>query len=650
MNPRTAVLVFVFVLVFVALAPACGDDASPCANVDCAHHGNCLEVSGAAVCTCDDGWYDDGPTCLESPVCDAVNCAHGACSVDRDLLTCACDGDWVGAACDTCDTGYVPSGDVCITEAEAQCGDPDAFEWRDAVMYFAMVDRFFDSDGLVDPVEGATGYDGFGSSGQYEGGDLAGVTAKMGYLADLGVTALWITAPFDNRNTRGRGTNDPRWYSAYHGYWPSPADIDYSDPANPDPRPKVDDRIGSEADLTALVAGAHGAQSADGHGIKVLFDYVMNHVDDESGLYAAHPDWFTRDDNGTIVLCAPKNLWDDPYWGTRCAFATYLPAFDFYQDAPLAWSIADVVWWAKTFGIDGYRLDAIKHVPESWLTSVRTELDAAFPAPAGGRFYLVGETFNYDRRDFIKSFIDPDTKLDGQFDFPLEKRLCDGVFGTAGLKTLSDWMDTNDGFYEVDGASKRTVMTAWLGNHDVPRAIHFASGQITDCARGSDAGNGWTDQYPQPTATEPYERLGLEFAVLLTNPGVPLIYYGDEIGLAGGGDPDNRRMMVWNDDDLIPAQLALRANVRALARARGANKALSRGVRTTLSVDASTWVYRLGGCGDLAPDVIVALNRGDVPVAVTLPAGAYTDLVAEAPATGGDLTLAPRSFRLFRAE
>ena len=649
MNHRRAVIVAAAAL-FVALAPACGDDASPCANVDCAGHGDCLGVSGAAVCSCDEGWYDDGPTCLESPVCDAVSCAHGACSVDRDLLTCACDGDWVGAACDTCDTGYVPSGDVCITEAEAQCGDPAAFEWRDAVMYFAMVDRFYDSDGLVDPVEGATGYDGFGSSGQYEGGDLAGVTAKMGYLADLGVTALWITAPFENRNSRGRGTNDVRYYSAYHGYWPSPADIDYADPANPDPRPAVESRIGTEGDLTALVSAAHGAAGADGHGVKVLFDYVMNHVDIESGLLAAHADWFVADENGDSVLCAPQNLWDHPIWGTRCAFAPYLPAFDFDKEEPLAWSIADVVWWAKAFDIDGYRLDAIKHVPETWLTGVRSALDAAMTDPAGGRFYLVGETFNYDRRDFLKSFIDPDTKLDGQFDFPLKKRLCEGVFGTAGLKTLSDWMDTNDGFYEVEGASKRSVMTTWLGNHDVPRAIHFASGQITDCARGSDNGNSWTDDYPQPEQAEPYERLGVAFAVLMTSPGVPLIYYGDEIGLAGGGDPDNRRMMVWDDAELSAAQLALRANVRALARARGQNKALSRGVRTTLTVNASTWVYRMGGCGDLASDVIVAINRGDVPVDVAIPEGAYTDLVTDATQAGGNLTLPARTFRLLRAE
>ncbi len=66
---------------------------------------------------------------------------------------------------------------VNCTEGGSWCGDVDAFDWRDTVLYFAMIDRFHDSDGLSDPVIGASGFDGYGSSAQYEGGDLAGVTA-----------------------------------------------------------------------------------------------------------------------------------------------------------------------------------------------------------------------------------------------------------------------------------------------------------------------------------------------------------------------------------------------------------------------------------------------------------------------------------------
>ena len=78
--------------------------------------------------------------------------------------------------------------------------------------------------------------------------------------------------------------------------------------------------------------------------------------------YQAHPEWFATD-NGRIRLCGPENLWSDPYWSTRCAFTNYLPPFDFYNDEARAWSIADAIWWAKEYNLDGYRLDAIKHVP-----------------------------------------------------------------------------------------------------------------------------------------------------------------------------------------------------------------------------------------------------------------------------------------------
>jgi hypothetical protein len=300
--------------------------------------------------------------------------------------------------------------DVC----SAACGELDEFDWRDTFMYFVMVDRFRNSDGMASPVAGATDGDATrGPSGQYEGGDLRGITQEMDYLADLGVTALWITAPFENRNTSGAAINpasDPNVYSAFHGYWPSPANIDYSDPDNPSPRPLVESRIGTESDLRAMITAAHSATSANGDGIKVLFDYVMNHVDDSSPLYAAHRDWFVT----PVRQCGPDNLWDDPFWSTRCSFTSYLPAFNF-DEIPAAreWSVNDAVWWAKEFGIDGYRLDAIKHVPLSWLTELRARLNAEITDAPADRFYLVGETFAYDDRNLLRRYVDPETMRPG---------------------------------------------------------------------------------------------------------------------------------------------------------------------------------------------------------------------------------------------
>lgn len=526
------------------------------------------------------------------------------------------------------------------------CGDVEAFDWRDTVMYFVMVDRFADGDGSADPVSGATDGDADGPSGQYEGGDLEGVIDQMDYLTDLGVTALWLSAPYENRNAAGAAIDpgaDPNVYSGYHGYWPSPADIDFSNPADPNPAPVVESRIGTADDLHDLVAAAHGAESANGHGVKVLFDYVMNHVDLDSGLYDAHPDWFaTRD--GSFALCGPGNLWDDPFWGTRCAFTDYLPPFDFDNAEARQWSIDDALWWATEFGIDGYRLDAIKHVSLQWLTDLRTRLNDELTDPVGGRFYLVGETFAYDDRDLLARFIDPDTMLDGQFDFPFKARLCEAIFTPGGsLADFAGWIAGNDSFYGQDA-----LMTTWIGNHDIPRAIHFASGEIGNCREGSHPGNGWTNSYNQPTDAAPYERLGVAFAIMMTNPGIPLIYYGDEIGLAGGGDPDNRRMMVFDDDDLLVPQRALRDRVSQLARVRAENPVLARGRRITRSSTRDTWVYSMVGCGSGSPDVTVAINRADAATSVDVPIGIYEDLLGSGTVEGGSVDVPARGVRVLR--
>ncbi|MFO0561069.1 MAG: alpha-amylase family glycosyl hydrolase [Polyangiales bacterium] len=529
------------------------------------------------------------------------------------------------------------------------CGTSTEFDWRDTVMYFVMTDRFFDSDGRSDPVPSATdGDSNTGPSGQYEGGDLRGVSMKVPYLAALGVTSLWLSAPYENRNTAGAAIDpgaDPRRYSAFHGYWPSPANVDYTNPAMPNPRPRVETRIGTEDDLRALITAAHGATSANGHGIKVLFDYVMKHVDTESGLYQAHNDWFARD-NGRFRLCGPDNLWDDPFWGTRCAFTDYLAPFDFENAAARNWSVNDAVWWAKTFNIDGYRLDAIKHVPLVWLTDLRRRLTTEVTNPAGGRFYMVGETFSYDNRDLLRSFVNPATMLDGQFDFPFKARACEAIFTPDGrMSNLADWMASNDSFY-----GPGSIMSTWIGNHDIPRAIHFASRQIGNCREGSSPGNGWSaSSFTQPTDAAPYERLGVAFAVMLTNPGIPLIYYGDEIGLAGGGDPDNRRSMPWNDASLNAHQRALRDRVAQLGRIRGENPVLGRGRRTNLSSDQDTWVYRMEGCGAGFNAVTVAINRADSARSVNIPAGTYTNLATNAASMGGSVMVPARSWVILRA-
>ena len=158
---------------------------------------------------------------------------------------------------------------VTCTSFTCPAGAPEqgAFDWRDSVMAFVFVDRFFDGD----PANNCS-VNGAFAAGQYQGGDWKGVTQKVneGYFTQLGVNTLWLTVPVQNATVAGQGT-DGKLYSAYHGYWP----IDLE---------QYESCFGSKQDLVDLVTAAHAK------GLQVLFDFAMVHVHSQSTLYAQHPD------------------------------------------------------------------------------------------------------------------------------------------------------------------------------------------------------------------------------------------------------------------------------------------------------------------------------------------------------------------------
>ena len=174
-------------------------------------------------------------------------------------------------------------------------------------------------------------------------------------------------------------------------------------------------------------------------------------------------------------------------------------------------------------------------------------------------------------------------------------------------------------------------MSTFIGNHDLPRSVQYA-GQTIPSWLGSNAqgaattngsGNAWTNEPTAETDPNTYERLANAFAVLFTTLGAPLIYYGDEIGMPGAGDPDNRRMMQWSGN--TAAQQGLHDRIAALTAIRAAHPAMRRGTRTTLDVSADLWVYELSTtAGDPDPDTVyVAINRSDGDLTTTaLPSGA----------------------------
>ena len=489
-----------------------------------------------------------------------------------------------------------------------QCPARAAIDWRDAVMYFVMIDRFADGDPANNAQVPNAEY-----PGQYQGGDFVGIRQKIddGYFDALGINTLWITSPLDNADAAYLGS-DGHMYSGYHGYWPKD-------------ETKVESHFGSEAELKSMIDHAHA------HGIQVLVDYVMNHVSSESPVWAAHMDWFNPDTNGSGGNCVCGAGCD---WNAQrlvCWFDTFLPDFNFLSAPARKWSTDNAIYWANKVGFDGFRLDAVKHIQTVWLTDLRSRIQAevAWDQP----FYMVGETFDGDR-GLIKSYVDKTTMLDGQFDFPERGQVLATLLRRDGqMSDLSGFLDSNDGYY---GAG--SVMSTFVGNHDVPRAIELALD--TPMFGPWDGGKNlaWSGQPSLPTTASPFERVAVAYTLLMTTPGIPMIYYGDEIGMPGAGDPDNRRFMQWSG--YSSQQTWLHDRLAGLAKVRAQHAATRRGTRTTLGVSTDVFVYKMSGAGDT---VFVALNRGDAAQpAVSLPAGSYHDLVTGQAVTA-PLSIPPRT-------
>ncbi|MFO0553204.1 MAG: alpha-amylase family glycosyl hydrolase [Polyangiaceae bacterium] len=483
------------------------------------------------------------------------------------------------------------------------------FDWRSAVLYFVFVDRFKNGDpSNDDPVADVE------TPANYQGGDYAGLLEQIeaGYFDDLGVNALWLTVPMDNPSVAGPGA-DGHQYSAYHGYWPQNLE-------------DVEEHFGDLALLKQVVDAAHA------HGIKVLFDYAMNHVHISSPLFTDHPDWFwPLDFDGRYCVCGAGCSWDG-YEGRRCWFRDYLPDWNFQNPEARAASLDNALYWIKETGVDGYRLDAVKHIETVWIEDLRRRVNEEIDQ-SKTHFYMVGETFDTGNRDFIRQYVSP-TLLDGQFDFPLRGAIVENLLRRSGtMYDLDNFLASNDSYYPG-------IMSTFIGNHDIARVIQTALDSPWGAWDNGGSSN-WSGQPGAPPNRAPYERVALGFTFLFTTKGIPLVYYGDEIGMPGSGDPDNRRMMQWTG--LSADQTFLLDRVKKLGSIRKDHPALWRGDRSTVFVSNDVYVYRMTDGGE---SIYVALNRSDTAQnAENLPASA-TDLLTDEVVTGPTTSLAPRSARI----
>ena len=449
------------------------------------------------------------------------------------------------------------------------------FIWDDALIYMVMTDRF---------VNGNTSNDGAPSGAEAEadwmGGDLEGVTQMIesGYFNDLGVNALWIS-PFNTNPTGSYVAADGQhMVSGYHGYWPV------------EPR-QVDPRFGGEEALTEMVEAAHDA------GLRVMADFVVNHVHEDHVYAQEHPEWFNQG-----CICGT----DFCDWTERrldCLFMDYMPDLDWKNRDASEQIIEDALWWAETFDLDGIRVDAVKHVDDHAMTNLATRINERFEA-TGTDFYLKGETAmgwsghsledNAEQYQTINRYIGDDA-LDGQADFVLYHAVVDNVFtsGNMDYQHLDYWTNRSQDQY-VDGA----VMVPYLGSHDSPRYLSRIQNDGTQY-------NQWEEQArPTTPSSESYQSAKQGVAWLLTTPGAPMLYMGDEFGQHGGADPDNRRMLDFNLND---GQQDLMNFTSQIANLRLENEALRRGVYSTYHVESEMVAYEMTTAEQ---SLLIVLNRG----------------------------------------
>lgn len=471
--------------------------------------------------------------------------------------------------------------------------EPERFSWQDAIVYMVVTDRYRDGDSANNPP--AT--PGADPRGDWYGGDLDGLRQSIaaGLLDDLGIRAIWLTPFQTNPDGAYLASDGVHQVTGYHGYWPIRAR-------------EVDPRLGGEQALRALVQEAHS------HGIRILQDFVVNHVHEDHEYVTSHPDWFR-----TGCVCGTANC-DWTAHALDCMFRTYMPDIDHTVPEANAQFVADAVWWLDEFDLDGLRIDAVKHVEEVATRNLAAEVRETFEA-AGTRYFLMGETAmgwsdcadpcNDENYGTIAKYIGPHG-LDGQFDFVLFHGVSKPTFayGDRGMIHADYWFQHGQSKWP-DGA----IMTPYVGSHDTPRFVTLADYRAVGGPhdRGI-AYNQWNNTAEAPSDAEPYRRARAAMSWVLMLPGAPLLYYGDEYGQWGGADPNNR--MMWQPEAQLGTEEAITlAYVRALGQARRDIVALRRGDYVSLGATDDTLTFARHAGSDVA---IVGLTRSGSSELVTV--------------------------------
>lgn len=459
--------------------------------------------------------------------------------------------------------------------------ETDPGDWHFSVLYNLMVDRFLDGD----PSNTQKAPDeGVHPLANFVGGDLTGIIHKLedGYFSDLGVSAIWISPlQLQPKDAYTEWIPPNRKFTGYHGYWPIA------------PR-TLDPRYGTSDALKQLVDLAHKL------GIKVVLDFVSNHVHEEHPYFKEHRDWF-----GNVTT--EKGEMNIRNWSEETRLTTwfdeFIPSFD-YAAAPEAVKqvVEDACWWLETYNLDGFRQDAVKHVPHSFWKTLTYEMKKRFPDK---KLYQIGESFGSD--DLILDYVNPG-ELDAQFNFSIYFNARNPfVSDEADFGFLANLLTENIKTYQPVN-----LMGNITSSHDQLRFIGIADGQVAFSDNGTE--RTYFDPPKPVRSLNSYKKLAAFHAFNLSIPGVPVLYYGEEIGLMGSGDPGNRRPMRF-DAELTDAEIDLKEQFAVLNKLRGKYPSLSVGDHRLVRVDGPILIFEKHYFDEV---ILVAFNHSTESKTITL--------------------------------
>ncbi|MGL5865550.1 MAG: alpha-amylase family glycosyl hydrolase [Dermatophilaceae bacterium] len=537
--------------------------------------------------------------------------------------------------------------------------------------YFVMADRFAngstanDRGGLTGgPL--TTGYDPTNKA-FYHGGDLKGLTSKLDYLTGLGTTAIWLTPSFTNKPVQGAAGEES---AGYHGYWIT----DFT---------QIDPHLGTNADMKALIDAAHS------RGMKVFFDIITNHtadvIDYREGTYgyqakASAPyrqaDGTPFDDRDYVnetfpemsaggsfpytpfVRDAEKNVkvpaWlndplmyhnrgDSTFAGESSTYGDFIGLDDLFTERPeVVEGMGDIYKTWVDFGIDGFRIDTVKHVNlEFWQKFIPDILGEA-KRVGNDDFFAFGEVFD-GNPEYLSQFTTAGT-LQATLDFGFQQQGVDFAKGNSA-RVLADFFAKDDWYTDAD--SNAYQLPTFLGNHDMGRASFF----LKDSAGGDEA--------------EHLERVRLANSLMYLVRGNPVTYYGDEQGFVGtGGDQLARqdmfasRTQLYNDEavlggadgarDRYDPRHPLYRHLASLAAVRTAHPTLADGAQVQRYAADGAGVFALSRVDRTRQvEYLVAVNNSEQPATASFDTWTqrgtfepvFGSVGAVTPSTGGQVTV-----------